>query len=291
MSTILAQGSKQVQALETALGGHPPAAAIKQSQSALAEYVRAYSERKYADRERFKSVAAKSRDRLLSSLNKDDPGLAKDIAAAKELYKAQASRPLAKPKPKSYPVEPRFVAGSQFELKAPPFDVEWTSGSVAHADKNSGTYDLAVQSIGNGSFDTAAGVGVWFWSLEADAEKRFAVVLDYAYDWWDSAGFYVAHNDLRTRLWVWGNQEQNWVGGVDRDPQWSDGVGWLEDHSGNDEARISIEVRFPALAQSWYLAWVWSDASVFSDSGAFGVSASSIHASASIPIMVLGQLF
>ena len=288
MSTTLAQGHKQVRELEISLGGRPPAAGISRSKAALTQYVRAYFDRQNAERIRFEKVIAKSRDRVLSLLPKDDPGIKKEIAEAKSFYKARAERRLAKPKREK--VESQFVVGSQFVLKGQPFDAEWTFGSVAHANKNDGTYDVAVQSIGDGSLQTAAGVGAWFWSTEADVQKRFAVLLDYSYDWWDSAQFYVAHNDFRTHLGVWGDREQRWLSIADVDPRWSDGVSWTQSHGGSDQARISVDMRFEAAAQSWYLGWIWSNASVYADSGFWGLAASSIHANASIPFMVLGQL-
>ena len=177
MSTTLAKGHKQVRELEASLGGRPPAAVISRSKAALTQYVRDYFDRQNAERRQFEKVIAKSRDRVLSLLPKDDPGIKKEIAEAKSFYKARAERRLAKPKREK--VESQFVVGSQFVLKGQPFDAEWTFGSVAHANKNDGTYDVAVQSIGDGSLQTAAGVGAWFWSTEADVQKRFAVLLDY----------------------------------------------------------------------------------------------------------------
>jgi hypothetical protein len=288
MATVLARGRRQVAKLDGFLGGKPPAQAIAQSKASLTKQFRAYVAQRNAEQTRLGKIVAQSRERVLSPLRQDDPTLAREIAEAKKSLKARASKPIAKPRRREF--EPQTVIGSQFVLKAHPFDADWTFGGIAHANKNDGTYDVAVQSIGDGSEEAAAGVGCWFWSTEADPLKRFAVFLDYSYDWWDISSSYVAHNNYRTRLGVWGAQEQRWVGQADRDPQWNDGTGWLDHHSGNDQGNVSLEMSFPALAQSWYLAWIWSDALVFGDSGFGGFGAASIHANASVPFMVLGQV-
>jgi hypothetical protein len=75
---------------------------------------------------------------------------------------------------------------------------------------------------------------------------------------------------------------------------WSDGVGWFESH-GNDPAGdsggISNETFFPAQANQWYEAWIWSDASIYADGGFWGIAASSIQFSAAVPFVVFGSLF
>ena len=76
-------------------------------------------------------------------------------------------------------------------------------------------------------------------------------------------------------------------------PQWSDGVGWFESHGNDpqgDDARISVQTFFPAPANSWYLAWVWSNATIYADSGFWGFAASSVHFDASVPLLVFGSL-
>jgi hypothetical protein len=196
MATVLARGRKQVGELEVVLGGKPPSNAITQSKAALTKYVRDYFAQRDAEQSQFGKLMAKSRQHILSSLRKDDPTLDREVAEAKEFLKERALRPIAKLKTEK--MESQLVIGSQFTAKGPPFDFEWTSGSEAHANRNSGTYDVAVQSIGSKSREAAAGVGVWFYSTEADPAKRYLAVLHFSYDWWDSSSFCVAHNNYRT---------------------------------------------------------------------------------------------
>ena len=145
----------------------------------------------------------------------------------------------------------------------------------------------------------------WFFCVEAapfvtdsrgniiGGGQRFAALLDYSDDWWDSAMGYVAHNDMRTRLWVWGQTENKWVCQTDVQPSWSDGVGWFDNH-GNDPAgdagTLAVQTYFAAMANIWYQAWVWGDAQAYADGGLFGFGASSIRFSASVPLMVFGSL-
>lgn len=185
---------------------------------------------------------------------------------------------------------------SDLTLKVPPYDFSWISNThegVEHADHIAGTYDLAVQSLGDGESSVAAGIGFWFFSGNGNPAQRFAAVVDYFDDWWDSADWYVAHNNGHTRLWVFGASEQAWVAQSEQTPSWNDGVGWLEEHGndpGGEDGRVACETYFNAAPNSWYQCWLWSSAEVYSDSGFFGVSASSIHMNISAPLAVIGRL-
>jgi hypothetical protein len=87
-----------------------------------------------------------------------------------------------------------------------------------------------------------------------------------------------------------GDSEQGWVTQTDLSPSWSDGTGWMESHGNKEDARVALETFFPARADSWYLAWVWSDASVYGDSGFWGFGASSVHFDATTSLVIFGSL-
>jgi hypothetical protein len=185
-------------------------------------------------------------------------------------------------------------AGLTFAV--PPYDFDWVAGSnpgFEHADRRTGGYDMRQQSIGNGQQNSAAGVGFWFFSGAGNPAQRFAALIDYFDAWWDQAGFYVAHNTGRTRLWVFGVAENDWVGRADQTPSWSDGVGWLESHGNapeGEDGTVANEVYFNAAPNSWYQCWVWSSAEVFGDVGLFGLSASSIEMRIAVKLAILGSL-
>jgi hypothetical protein len=141
--------------------------------------------------------------------------------------------------------------------------------------------------------EVAAGVATWFFAPAENSQQRVAALFDFSDDWWDSAALYVAHNNLRTRLWVWGDRERRWVTQTDVSPGWSDGVGWYDSHGNDpqgDSGTLSVQAFFPASANSWYLLWVWSDASAYADGGFFGSAASSIQLDAAVPFVVFGSL-
>ena len=289
---IIARGHQQVRNYERALGGEPPRGGARRSQSELTRYLTQRLRKTNADRREISALTSKKQNLLLASVPRRDPALKQTNAELERLYARRAARKLVRPKPRKF--EPRVVSGSNFTIHVPPYDSAWTfnpGGNAADANMAAGTYDLACQSFGNGTQEVAAGVMSWFFCPAADLQQRFAALIDFSDDWWDSASGYVAHNDFRTRLWVFGHSENAWVCQADVQPGWSDGVGWTESHGSTDDGRLSAEVFFPARQNSWYQAWVWSDAQAYADGGFFGIAASSIHFSASVPLMVFGSLF
>ena len=290
--TKITSGAKNVKKLEQAMGGTPPASALQASRAALqritAERLRSYGKA----RDEAAKLAEPMRKAIFSHLDKDDPTIARNRAATKALFERRSKRTIQSPKLEKF--EPHFSVGSNLWLKVPPYDDAWTFGAasntVATADKASGQCSLAAQSFGDGTLEVAAGVMVWFLAPADDPQQRFAALMDYSYDWWDSAAGYVAHNNFTTRLWVWGATEQRWVGQADVSPSWSDGVGWWEDHSGEDGGRIAVQTYLPVRANQWYAGWVWFDAIPYADSGFFGSAFSSIHFNATVPFVIFGSL-
>ncbi len=293
--SILAYGSEQVEKLQTALGGTLPADAGEAPRMQLDTFVGERFKATDAMRQATERLTAATRDRVFSHIPQNDLGIKQSVDEARRFYQDRLEHRIRQPALTK--VEPRYVTGSGFWLKPPPYDVPWTNtnnGGQASADNAAGTYSVATQSIASGSVEAAAGLAVWFFCTATDPMQRVAALLDYEDDWWDSAMGYVAHNDLRTRIWVWGNTENAWLTQSDLSPSWSDGVGWFESHGNDpsgDAGRMAIETFFPAEANNWYLAWVWSDASVFANGGLFGIAASSIQFSVTVPFVVFGSLF
>jgi hypothetical protein len=291
--TIIARGRQQVQKYERALGGEPRHSTVKKTRSEMSRWLADRSKKKSDPRDQIESILIRRQKQILKDFASE-----KENTKLKRLCEQRAKRKIVRPKPRK--IEPCVVTGSNFAFHAPPYDADWTynpANQGSDANASNGSYDLAVQSIGDGNEEVAAGVMSWFFCADPAPMngQRFAALLDYSDDWWDSAGGFVAHNDMRTRLWVWGQTENAWVCQADLQPSWSDGVGWFESH-GNDPAgdagTISVETFFPAMANSWYQAWVWGDAQAYGqDGGIFGFGASSIHFSASVPLMVFGSLF
>ena len=134
-------------------------------------------------------------------------------------------------------------------------------------------------------------MGVWFFAPADNSQQRVAALLDYSYYFFDGADFYVARSDLRTRLWVWGDGEGNWVLRQEVSPNNSDGAGWTEQHTNSGEdGRISVEAFFPCRANRWYLLWVWADVSVYADGGTWGQALADTSFKAAAPFVVFGSL-
>jgi hypothetical protein len=216
---------EQVRAYERALGGEPPRAAQRKSQSELTRY-------------------------LAQRLT-----LQRTNIELKRIHEQRIKRKLARPALRKF--EPRVITGSNFAFHAPPYDVAYTfnpSGNAADANPSTGTYDLACQSFGDGNQQVAAGVASWFFCTEAAVDQRFAALIDFSYDWFDYATAYVAHNDLRTRIWIWGATENDWALQADVQPSWSDGESFY-----NLTATVTkAACRSSSFLPSDRLACIWS---------------------------------
>jgi dienelactone hydrolase len=80
--------------------------------------------------------------------------------------------------------------------------VEQPEGTIINA--------VTKQPFSNGNQEVQAGL-ISFFLCTVPGLQRFAAVIDFSDDWWDSAQKYVAHNDVTTALWVWGESENTWV--------------------------------------------------------------------------------
>jgi hypothetical protein len=107
--------------------------------------------------------------------------------------------------------------------------------------------------LGTGHQTVGAGIGFWFSSGTGNPAQRFTAVIEFEDDWWDKATGYVAHNDARTWLSVWGTAENGWVStSANQTPTWSDGVGWTEAHQNNESGTASLVTHFNARPNSAY---------------------------------------
>jgi hypothetical protein len=285
---ILIRGHDQVRKFQRALGGEPRQSAIKKAKSEMSKYLTEKSRSSNGAHKKAESILAKRRDLILKQIHEADPHLRKENATLRRIFEQRAKRKIKRPPLRK--IESRIA--SDTAILSPPYDDQWTSNPAhqqADANKTNGTYDLGVQSFGDGTQEVAAGV-VSFFLCTTPGLQRFAAVIDYSDDWWDSASGYVARNYVSTRLWVWGESENAWVAQTEVQPSWSDGVGWYENH-GNDPngqtGEVSVETFFQGQANSWYQGWVWTDAQAYGDGGGpLGFGASSIKFSASVPWML-----
>jgi hypothetical protein len=260
--------------------GHLKDQALEQSKSQLQAYYEKRSALRCARYAEDARTQDKFRDLLLGQLRSNEVEL-KQLAADQSKLIERRAKLIARPLlTKGKRPTPRSPADTASVTRGPPYDGTYAFGpGVANADQNTGAYDLQIQSIGNGDQAVGAGIGFWFSSDAAGNQaQRFTAVVDFSFDWWDSAAAYVAHNNAHTWLTVWGMSENGWVAwSGDQTPSWSDGVGWYENH-GNNQSGTSVCVTvFNALPNSLYFCWVQSSADAYADSGAFGNAASSIH--------------
>jgi hypothetical protein len=252
--------------------------AVEQSKSQLQAYRAERSAQRRAQYAEDARIQDKFRDLLLGPLRSNQVELKQLAADQSRLIERRAKlvgRPLLSKRKLG---TPRSSADSV--TRGPPYDGTYAFGPGSEsADQNTGVYDIAVQSIGNDDQTVGAGIGFWFSSDAAGNQaQHFTAVVDFSFDWWDSAAAYVAHNNAHTWLTVWGMSENRWVAwGADQTPSWSDGVGWYENHSNNQSGTSVCDTFFNALPNSLYWCWVQSAADAYADHGFFGNAASSIH--------------
>jgi hypothetical protein len=289
---VLVRGAKKVRALQQAIGGTPPKAGANSSRALLDRYMAQQFKQQSTKLQEMSGLSERWRKLLFREVAKDEARLKQLKRETQAQLEKRKNRKIEKPK--RLAIEPRFITGSSFLFLAPPYDGAWQwksdPDSQAQSNASTGTCDLDVGSIGDGSRAVSAAFFAWFFAPDDNPMQRFAAYMQYNDDWWDSASGYVAHNDLRTRLWFWGMTENRWVVQQEADPNWSDGVGWFENHGNDpngDAGALSNDAFFPASRNNWYQAWVWSNASVYADSGFFGTAGSSLKFNSVVPFMVI----
>jgi hypothetical protein len=234
-------------------------------------------------------------------LIKADQGAMASLTELKKILRRRREKP--RREPRRVDVEPRMAAGSGIWLKTPPYDQPWQYASSSSdpslngstINNSNGSYYITAYSGGSGGFSVGAGFGIWFFATEANPQQRVATFLDYEFWWRDaSSDGFTAHNNGSTNIWVWGASESAWVSQQSFFPSWSDGTGWWDNHGSNGDGSDvfgieSLEVFFPAAANSWYQAWVFSD--VWLDAwGSIVGSLATSYSSAQVPFVVFGSL-
>jgi hypothetical protein len=289
---VLANGAKQVRNLEFTLGGNPPKQSAKRSLAELKHHVQSRFEHQKALSAKVKPLFERAGAPFRESGKAD-----KEVRRFIEEQRRVFTRPQEKPRKKavSRRVEPQMVTGSGIWIKVPPYDEPFgtSSGNAGGwGDVNAAQY--TVQGFGDGgSASASGGLGVWFLATENNPQQRVAAFVEYEYAWLDVAHFITAHSNGETNIWVWGHTENQWVvqqGGLF--PSWSDGAGWLDWHSSpsypnDDYGSESIQAFFPASANNWYLAWVWSD--IWCDDH-YPFSSAGGRQRNNVPFMVFGSL-
>jgi hypothetical protein len=267
--------------------------AVEQSIAQLQAYLAERNAQRRAQYAEDARIQDKFRDLLFGQLRSNEAALKQLAADQSRLIESRSKiirRPMLATKKPPMPLSPKNAAAAFF--KVPPYDSTWTSNSgqgTESADKNTGVYDLPVPSPGNGPQTVGAGVGFWYSNQGPAGSVGFTAVVNYSFDWWDKAAAYVAHNDGRTWLTVWGMSENGWVlTSGNQTPSWSDGVGWYESHSDNESAQTTCTASFNALANGLYFCWVQSSADAYADSGVFGDAFSSIHINITLSEAVVG---
>ena len=176
---------------------------------------------------------------------------------------------------------PRSPANTASVLKVAPFDFTWTSSGQgsASANKDTGVYNLSVQSIGSGTRSVGAGIGFWFSSdAVGNTGQRFAAYIAFTEDYHETAMGYTAYSKVRTWLTVWGMSERGWVASSgDQTPSWAYGVSWGDSHGVYQSGGSNLVTAFNAQPNSLYACWVQSSAEVNADHGTFGFADSTIH--------------
>ena len=270
--TNIALGAEQVRHFERSLGGPPPEAAIEASKAALhREITEGWRVRRERRRE-LSRLLVKSNELLLASVQERDPSLTEEAASIRASLQARPTQALTRPRWRPR-VEPRIVAGSWIIVKTPPYDTQHTYQSggnsssqqfLVQSDTGSGFYQAAAESV-DGDAEAYSGFGVWFHSA-LPGVQQFSAYLQSQDTWEDQSSWgFSAHQDVKTRLWIWGAAEDGWVVQSDVSPSWSDSTGWFDHHGSYpnfDYNNVSVGTSFQTGWNSWYLCYVFSDVSV-----------------------------
>jgi hypothetical protein len=290
--TVLAYGAEKVREIEHALGGTPPKGVLKESTAFLKRYLAERAKQRQATHAEASRRAERWRELLFSDLSKDDPRL-KKLRAERQAAVKRLKRPKLE-SPKRPRIEPRI--GSDVVVTGPPY-FWWSSQTCqtgfAQTDNSAGSCSLFTYSHGKGYCEAYAFFTLWLFVPEDNPVQRISALVDYSDVWFDSAEFYVGHNDMTTSILVYGGNGEGLVHRADLSPSWSDGASWLDEHGNapqGEAGRIAIETFFPATGNEGYYVQFLFDASVYADSGAFGETWSSLSIQCTVPMVVFGSL-
>jgi len=202
------------------------------------------------------------------------------------------------------PANPLFgFAMNALSFIAPPYDLEWginsdsdqtTWGTTVTERKPPEPRFNVTANVGNGgSAWASAGLGKWFRPIGTDSTwVRIGLYAPYVFDWRTDSNWFAAHTSAFLGIYV---QSFDSNGGDPQDevnrtiPLWSDGTGWLEDHSDSGDGYYPSDTYFLARSSRWYAIWAWAHTQGDAHSGSLAYSYSWGTLSVSLPFMVLQQ--
>jgi hypothetical protein len=221
------------------------------------------------------------RDLMFGHLRSKEVELKQLAEDRRSLIEGSAPKLVRRPSMEGLPIRrsPDDMAPRSFG-KVPPYDFTWTSGSGQGGESSTtdGYIELNTQSLG-GEQSVGGGIGFWF-PAAAGGARRFSTTCRFSFEWSESAQLYVADNQGRVWLSVWGMSENGWVGtSGDQFPSWLDHVGWYESHQNSAGGETSQELSFNAKPNGLYACWINASIRCYADHGAlgFGDSTARLH--------------
>jgi hypothetical protein len=180
----------------------------------------------------------------------------------------------------------RIVSGSIISIIGAPYDYAWTNTDNGEATANAnGGLQVGVGVSGSSGF-ASAGVGTAFRPISSGL-VRFAAWITYNYDWLDIANFTTSHTDAFFGIFVQKfDLDWNHISDTDiRTSLWSDGVGWLDEHSDSGSGYINENggIYLTLSSENNYIFWTWFDTSA--DAGPFSEG----YVAANVGFMVFEQ--
>jgi hypothetical protein len=273
--SVTESGSRDQRDIVAAIHGGPlPASAIKRSIALLEQRIVIQFER---HKTQFAKAAARQKRVLapLMKVIKDD----RRAAEAAEAYAktAPSKRPAKRRLPSDLPmVAPQVRGGSVLTITAPPYSVDWTSGSGSTSnsttsgggfgEKDNGAFGASTIVFTGGSAWGGGGVASQIQPIAENELMRFSAFVQYSYNWDDSSSWGdTAHSDgylgvFITSFDLRGGDERVEID--QRSHMWSDGTGWWEEHSDSGEGLIwpnsQVEVFLPVTSSRIFLFWIWA---------------------------------
>jgi hypothetical protein len=262
------------------------AKALEQSISRLqADHAERSTERRARNAEDAR-IQDRVRELMFGHLRSKEVELKQLAEDRRRLIEERAAKVVRRPSMEGLPIKrsPDDVVPLTF-ARVPPYDFTWTSGSGTGGESatTDGHIELNTQSIGVRDGSVGGGIGFWFAAATGGA-RRFSTSCRFSFEWSESAQLYVADNQGRVWLTVWGMSENGWVGtSGDQFPSWLDHVGWYDSHHNSGDGDTSQELTFNAKPNGLYACWVNASVRCHADHGAFGFSDSTGRLDLALP--------
>jgi hypothetical protein len=300
--SLTESGSRDQRDIVAAIhGGALPASAIKRSIALLEQRI---VKRFELHKAHFAKAAAQQK-RVLAPLMK----VIKDDRRAAEAARAYAKvappkRRAKRPMPLGLPrVAPQVRGGSVLTIAAPPYSVDWGSGSGSTSNsttsgggfggKTDGSFGASTIIFSGGSAWGGGGVAAQIQPIADNELMRFSAFVTYGYSWDDSSSWGdTAHSDGYLGVFITSFQLDGSGGRVEVDQRshlWSDGTGWWEEHSDSGDGLIwpnsQVEVFLPVTSSRIFLFWIWALQS--GDAGSDSTEIANLDGA--VPFMVFEQ--